>query len=220
MRRHVIAFAGAAGLLVFVAAGTIALLNGASTADGTTWIALAGGTLAIAATAARGSESTRRLRILIGSIGLFAAVVAASLAVIAFAIGSDAVPALVVAVVATVAYTQGAAAQGRLAFLVVLPWILLGLAVVIPTIVLGLGVGIALASVGLRFLGVGITTVAAALLLRVWSVGRRDRRAAPAALARTAAGRPNAQDRVIIERGPMALFRSAAPTMDVEGEAG
>ena len=220
MRRHVIALAGAAGLLVFVAAGTVALLNGASTADGTTWIALAGGTIAIAATAARGSESTRKLRILIGSIGLFSAVIAIALAVIAFAIGSDAVPALVVAMVATVAYALGAAAQGRMEFRVVLPWLLLGLAVLIPTIVLGLGIGIALASFGLRFLGVAISTAVAALLLRAWSVGRADRGDAPAALARTAAGRPNAQDRVIIERGPMALFRSAAPTIDVEGETG
>lgn len=211
MRRHVIALVGAAGLMLFVAAGTWVLLHGASSDVGLTGIALAGGAVAVSATVARGSESRRRLRILLGSIGLFVAVVALALAVIAFAIGSDARLAFVVAVVATVGYIQGAAAQARLGFRVVLPWILLGLAVGIPTGVLGLGFSVALKALDLDDLGYVIATAVAGILLRAWSSGRPDRLAAPAAVARTAAGRPNREDRVIIERGPLALLRSSAP---------
>jgi hypothetical protein len=218
MLRHVLALAGAAGLLLFVAAGTSALLNGASLRDGTTWMALGGGAIAVAATVARGPESARRLRIIIGSMGLFVAVLAFALAVIGFGIGSDALPALVVGIMATVAYIQGAAAQGRLAIRVVGPWILIGLAVAIPTVMLALGIGIALSSVGLRFVGIAMAPVVAGLVLRAWSVGRSDRRDAPAAVARTAAGRPNARDRVIIERGPLALLRSI-PVANLTDEA-
>jgi hypothetical protein len=230
VRRHLIALAGAAGLLLFVAAGTWVLLNGASADVGTTWIALAGGGLAVAATVARGPESTRRLRILIGSIGLFAAVLAVALALLALAFGLDATFALVVAVVATVAYIQGAAAQSRLGFRVALPWILLAAAVATPTVVLGLLLGLVLGEVlgevigspltprDLGVLGFGLSSAMAGLVLRAWSAGRPDRLAAPAAVARTAAGRPNVQDRVIIERGPRALFRSTAPTTVLEGD--
>jgi hypothetical protein len=216
LTRHVWGFLGAIGLFVMVIAGAWGCMIGvagdpASVTAGV--VALAGLATVVASMAMRGESGNvvRWAGRFTGGIGILVSTVAGSLSLLAAGIAPDILPILLVATVAGLAaWAMGASLQGGVAFLTAFQWLaaisLVGGGLVgglVALTMLGTALGLDVGwSMRLAFV---LVVAILALTFGSWARGRPDRGMAPGAIVRLGAGRPRTDDRVVLDRGPLAL---------------